>query len=159
MFKILLVLAHTHPNLASWNNAIRYLECFAKESKEKGTHSDFWKARGRFLSVAHLWGAWSFRERRILDAKDFQTFLAQAENLREWGQTWRSRRAKSEPLLPSDVWRVPTGYHRRGAHLGLAKQRRLSVFSALFLRGGLLFDQISNANLDLPPNVIGFSFA
>ena len=36
---------------------------------------------------------------------DFHCFLTEAEILRDFGQRWRPRRAKSDPLLPSDVWR------------------------------------------------------
>ena len=44
----------------------------------------------------------------LMDAgADFQSFLAEAEILRQWGQTWQQRRATSEPPLPSEVWRVP----------------------------------------------------
>jgi hypothetical protein len=107
VFKVLLILAHTHPALASWNNAIEYAEMIAVRDKVKGARSDLWKARKRFLSVAHLWGAWSIRERRIDGVTAFQSFLAQAEDLRLWGQTWRSPRAKSKPLLPPDVWHAP----------------------------------------------------
>jgi hypothetical protein len=107
VFKILFILAHTYPALASWNNAIEYAEMFAARAKVKGARTNLWEARKRFLSVAHLWGALSFRERRIDGAAGFQSFLTQAEDLRVWGQTWRSPRAKSKPLLPPDVWRAP----------------------------------------------------
>jgi hypothetical protein len=106
VFKILLILAHTHPTLASWDNAIEYAEMIAARDKVKGSRANLWKARKRFLSVAHLWGAWSIRERRIDGTAGFQSFLTQAEDLRVWGQTWRSPRAKSKPLLPPDVWRA-----------------------------------------------------
>jgi hypothetical protein len=56
VFKILLILAHTHPKLASWDNAIEYAEMIAARDKVKGSRANLWKARKRFLSVAHLWG-------------------------------------------------------------------------------------------------------
>ena len=107
VFKILHILAHTHPELASWDNAIDYAEMIAARDKVKGARTNLWEARKRFLSVAHLWGAWSFRERRIDGAAGFQSFMTQAEDLRLWGQAWRSPRAKSKPLLPPDIWRAP----------------------------------------------------
>jgi hypothetical protein len=107
VFWILFLLANLHSELASWNNAIKYAELVAAGRKERGSRTDLWQARRRFLTVAHLWGAWSIRERRIVDAADFQSFLTQAEDLRSWGQMWRSPRAKSEPLLQQDCWRAP----------------------------------------------------
>jgi hypothetical protein len=41
---------------------------------------------------------------------DFHCFLQEAEILRDFGQRWRPRRAKSDPPLPSDVWRVPDNW-------------------------------------------------
>ena len=114
-FKIFFALFNTDPILASWNNAIKVAELIAKSSKTKGTRTNLWDAKRRFLSVAHLWAARSIREGRSLlrpevgyDASaDFQSFLTEAEILRQWGQTWRPPRAKSTPPLPPDVWRVP----------------------------------------------------
>jgi hypothetical protein len=115
VFKVLLILAETEAGLASWNNAIKYVELFAERNKVKGRRANLWEARRRFLSVAHLWGAWSFRERRFVRPEadwysEFQLFLTQAEDLRVWGQTWQAPRAKSKPLLPADVWRAPDGW-------------------------------------------------
>jgi len=115
-FKALRALYNTDKRLATWNNAIRIAEKVA--GTEKGARSLQWKARQRFLSVAHLWAAWSIREWQFTAAPevdydyydDFQFFLAEAEFLRDWGQTWRPPRANSKTLLPSDVWRVPPGW-------------------------------------------------
>ena len=41
---------------------------------------------------------------------DFQSFLAEAEILRDFGQKWRPERKKSKPLLPPDVWGVPENW-------------------------------------------------
>lgn len=38
---------------------------------------------------------------------EFQTFLAESETLREWGQNWKQDYAKARPPLPADVWHVP----------------------------------------------------
>jgi hypothetical protein len=53
VFGILLILAHTHPELASWDNAIDYAEMIAARDKVKGARTNLWEARKRFLSVAH----------------------------------------------------------------------------------------------------------
>jgi hypothetical protein len=113
--KTFFALANTNPALASWNNAIKITQSIAKSFKAKGARTDLWKAKHRFLSAAHLWGAWSIREGRFERRPevgydwyaDFQAFLTEAEILREWGQTWQPSRAKSEPPLPPDLWRVP----------------------------------------------------
>jgi hypothetical protein len=113
LLKALLALAQTKPALASWNNAIKIAELAAGRSK--GSRTAFWEARSRFLSVAHLWGAWSIREWRFGEHPEvglnghayFQSFLAEAENLRRWGQTWRGPRSNARPPLPRDVWQVP----------------------------------------------------
>ena len=115
VFKAFFALANTDPALASWNNAIKVAELIAKSFKAKGARTDLWDAKRRFLSAAHLWAARSIREGQSLlrpevgyDASaDFQSFLTEAEILRQWGQSWRQPRAKSEPPLPPDVWRVP----------------------------------------------------
>jgi hypothetical protein len=72
-------------------------------------------AKSRFLTVAHLWGAWCVRKGEFLahtdvgydGYADFQSFLTEAEILRHWGQSWRHDRAKADPPLPPEVWRVP----------------------------------------------------
>ena len=116
--KTFFALANTYPALASWNNAIKITQSIAKSFKAKGARTDLWKAKHHFLSVAHLWGAWSIREGRFEWRPevgydwyaDFQAFLAEAEILREWGQTWQPSRAKSAPPLPPNVWRVPDNW-------------------------------------------------
>lgn len=114
MFKALFAIANTDPTLASWNNAARIAEIIAAR-RRTGARSAQWAARRRFLPVAHLWGAWSIREGRFGGCPDvgydgwhdFQSFLAEAEILRHFGQEWRPQRAKSTSPLPLDVWRVP----------------------------------------------------
>ena len=118
MFKVLFALAHTNEKLASWQNATRVAERMAATAKVAGSRSPFYEARRRYLSVAHLWAALCIRERRFSDIPevgydgwaDFQSFLAEAEILRHWGQTWRPPRAKSEPPLPIIVWQVPADW-------------------------------------------------
>jgi hypothetical protein len=118
LFKTLWALHQTNPALVSWNNATKIAELVAARAKTKGSRSDQWKDRRQFISVAHLWGAWSIREGKFephLDAgydgfADFQSFLAEAEILRMWGQRWRPARAKSKPLLPDNVWQAPENW-------------------------------------------------
>ena len=115
VFKTLFLLANTDPSLASWKHAIQIVEEIAKRNNVKGGRTKLLQAKDRFLSVAHLWAARAIREGKSFqrpeagyDASvDFQMFLAEAEILRHWGQTWRQPRATSEPLLSPDVWRVP----------------------------------------------------
>lgn len=115
LFKTLCALFNTDPALATWNNAIKIAEVVAARARTSGSRSLLWKARHRFLSVAHLWAAWAIREAKF-DTRpkrgyiDFQLFLAEAEILRDFGQTWRSARAKSGSLLPLDIWKVPENW-------------------------------------------------
>jgi hypothetical protein len=110
-FKILFALAKTDPSLASWNNAARIVE----KTVLGASRTAVFNARSDFISVAHLWGALSIREGRFTPHPDvgysgyddFQSFLAEAEVLRAFGQEWLPPRAKSKPILPADAWRVP----------------------------------------------------
>jgi hypothetical protein len=111
LFKTLWALVYTDPTLATWSNAIKIAEEVAARAKTSGSRSALWEARQRFLSVAHLWAAWAIRGGKF-DTRlergydDFQAFLAEAEILRDFGQTWQPARAKSKPLLPHDMWGV-----------------------------------------------------
>lgn len=115
MFKALWALSNTNPALATWNNAAKLAEIVAARDKNKGSRSLLWRARSRFLSVAHLWGAWCICEGKFETRPEVgydgisecQSFLTEAEILRRWGQTWRPQRAKSKPLLPAYVWQIP----------------------------------------------------
>jgi hypothetical protein len=131
MFKTLFALANTDPGLASWSNAIKIAEKTA--ARCSGSRTSFWDARRTFLSVAHLWAAVSIRERRFAQYPelgydgyaDFQSFLAEAEILRHWGQTWRAPRAKSEPPLPPDVWCIPENWEPPPRRPGWPKTGRI----------------------------------
>ena len=115
LFKTYFALFNTDPALASWENAVRLAQLIAAKHRVSGARSALWEARRRFLGVAHLWGAWCIRGGRFTPRpevgydgwQDFQSFLAEAEILRRWGQSWHATRAKAEPPLPGDVWRVP----------------------------------------------------
>jgi hypothetical protein len=115
LFKVLFILAKDKPELASWENAIKIYEMSAKRAGVSGTRTDLHERRMRFLAVAHLWAAWSIRGEKLNNHPeveydhwtDFQYFLAEAEILRDFGQTWRQSRAKAEPPLRAEVWRAP----------------------------------------------------
>jgi hypothetical protein len=80
----------------------------------KGSRTHQWYCRKRFLRVAHLWGAWCLRAGRFVTAlevgyhgyHEFESFLMESEILRDFGQTWRPRRAKGKSPLPPELWRV-----------------------------------------------------
>jgi hypothetical protein len=118
IFKALYALYCTGEALASWSNAIRLAEHAAQEEGAKAGRSTLWDARSKFLNVAHLWAAWVIREGRFeprlevgYDGRaDTQSFLTEAEILRQWGQSWIPSRDMAEPPLPVDVWRPPDGW-------------------------------------------------
>jgi hypothetical protein len=118
LFKLLFALFNTDPGMASWENAIRLAKPIAARAGASGSRAKLQAARARFLCVAHLWGAWCIREGRFESRPnvgydywaDLQFFLAEAEILREWGQSWRAPRDKARPPLPPEVWRVPEGW-------------------------------------------------
>jgi hypothetical protein len=118
LFKALYTLAKNNPQLASWENAVKIYEPSASRAGLRGTRTALLRDKGRFLSVAHLWGAWSIREGRFAQQlevgydgyADFRSFLTEAEILRDFGQNWRPTRSRSKPPLPPEVWRVPEGW-------------------------------------------------
>lgn len=126
IFKGLFALANTDPSLASWGNATKLVGKIVTNHEMSGSRSSLYTSRSLCISVAHLWGAWCIRGRRIDSDPavgyeawhDLQYFLAESEILRRWGQSWRSPRPRSEPPLPVDVWRMPQGWappeHRAG---------------------------------------------
>ena len=107
VFKTIWALFNYDPVLATWNNAVKIAEKVTARAQTSGSRSALWEARQRFLSVAHLWAAWVIRGGKFERGyDDFQAFLAEAEILRDFGQTWQPQRAESKPLLPHDIWRV-----------------------------------------------------
>jgi hypothetical protein len=115
-FKTFFALANADPRLASWSNAVWIAEKVA--GRHSGARTFLYEARRRFWSVAHLWGAWSIRKGQFVHhpevgydgVADFQSFLAEGEILRRWGQEWQPLRRNSDPPLPPDVWRVPVDW-------------------------------------------------
>jgi hypothetical protein len=118
LLKAMFALYWTDRTTASWNNAVKIAGLTATSAKAKSSRSNYWEARRRFLSVAHLWGAWSIREGHFQTCPeigydgyaDFQSFLTEAEILRRWGQNWQPPRVASRPLLPADLWCVPENW-------------------------------------------------
>jgi hypothetical protein len=123
--------------LASWNNVIRIAELTATRANASGSRSALWDARRRFLSVAHLWGAWSIRKGRFETrpeveydgVADFQSFLTEAEILRQWGQRWRPPRPRSKPFLPPCVWQVPANWEPLPRQPGWPDTGKVPVFT------------------------------
>ncbi len=118
MFKALFALANTDASIASWNNAIELAIRVTARSRVTGSRSTLSEVKRQFLPAAHLWAAWvirggSFASRPEVgydEYADFQSFLAEAEILRHWGQNWRPQRSKAEPPLPKDIWQVSEGW-------------------------------------------------
>jgi hypothetical protein len=133
LLKALYLLARDHPALASWGSAIKIYEESAKRRGVRGSRTSLLQQRDRFLSVAHLWAAWSFREGKFVTHPevgyngyaDFQSFLAEAEFLRDFGHNWRPARSTGKPLLPPDVWRVPEGWEPLTQEPGWPRPGRL----------------------------------
>jgi hypothetical protein len=129
LFKTFFALSNTDPVLASWANAIKIVDSTTKSSKVKGARTKLLEARDRFLSVAHLWAARAIRgatpvlrpEIEYDATADFQSFLAEAEYLRHWGQNWHPPRPKSRPPLPADVWQAPTDWEPPARRAGWPK--------------------------------------
>jgi hypothetical protein len=109
-FKTFFALANADPALAFWEHAVTIVKLTAKSFNVKGARTKLLQARDRFLPVAHLWAARSIREGQFVQhpevgydaTADFQSFLTEAEILRQWGQTWRPPRKTSEPPLPQE---------------------------------------------------------
>jgi hypothetical protein len=126
LFNTSWALFNTDHALATWNNAIKLAELIAARTRTSGCRSLLWEARRRFLSVAHLWAALVIRQGEFTTRleqgfADFQSFLAEAEILRDFGQNWRPSRAKSKPLLPPDIWTMPKNWKPEISHPEIGK--------------------------------------
>jgi len=115
LFKILFAFANHNPERASWEYSARIVEKYATTAKVSGARTSIMAAKRRFLTVAHLWGAYSIRGRKFRErvevhyhyADDFESFLTEAEILRKWGQTWKADAAKAKSPLPAGTWAMP----------------------------------------------------
>jgi hypothetical protein len=135
LFKMLCALYHTDRSRTSWNSAIAIAEAAA--GRKRGSRTLYWNAKRQFLSVAHLWGAWSIREGQFTSQlqvgydgyADFQAFLAEAEVLRDFGQYVGPVPANSSPFLPADVWRVPDGWKSPARQAGWPDIGRVPILT------------------------------
>lgn len=115
VFKIVIALHGTDPNLTSWNNAYALVHDHAGRHQTRAGLTRLKDIKTRFVSVAHLWAAWQIRGGKLKARTevgydlfaDFQSFIEEAEALRKWGQDWTPARDKAGPILPDDMWRVP----------------------------------------------------
>jgi hypothetical protein len=118
LFKILFALANHDPERASWEHAARIVEKYATTAKVSGSRTSIMEAKGCFVTVAHLWGAYCIRGRKLQEkvdvhyryADDFVSFLAEAEILRKWGQTWKADAANAKSPLPAETWAIPENW-------------------------------------------------
>jgi hypothetical protein len=129
MFRVFLALAHTEPVLATWANVMRLIKVRAAKHPTGTSETNMYAVRKQFGSVAHLWAAWMIRHGefqtdlglRGSGDDEFQSFLAESEVLRDWGQTWRHKRGKAEPPLPLEIWRVPNDWQPPAEQTGWAQ--------------------------------------
>src|SRR6476646_2700477 len=115
LFKIMFALANHNPERASGEYSARIVEKYATAAKVSGARTSIMAAKRCFLTVAHLWGAYSISGRKLREsvevhyhyADDFESFLTQAEILRKWGQTWKADAALATSALPAGTWARP----------------------------------------------------
>lgn len=108
---------------------MRLMKIRAAKRNAPASESTFYAVRKQFGSVAHLWAAWMIRHGefrthfgvRGAGHDEFQSFLAESEVLRHWGQTWRHERDGAEPPLPAEVWRVPDDWQPPAHQTGWAQ--------------------------------------
>ena len=118
LFKMFFALACTDPSLASWENAAKLFRTHAEKEGVSASRSLLHDIRRRYRPVTHLWAAWCIRGREFRPDPDVgyegwhdvEFFLAEAELLLCWGRTWRPKRAKAEPPLSAEAWRMPEGW-------------------------------------------------
>ncbi len=104
LVKVLLWLTYNRPGDASWSKAVEWLEAAASKGF---TRSAIYRRKKQFVRVAHLWSAYSLNGRKV---GDLRTFLGLSEQIRVWGQMWRRRAQRAEPLFGSDMWLPPEGW-------------------------------------------------
>ena len=61
LFKMVFALANHDPKRASWEYSARIVEKYATTAKVAGARTSIMAAKRCFLTVAHLWGAYSIR--------------------------------------------------------------------------------------------------
>ncbi len=110
LLKTAFAISGTDERRVSWRNAQKIVANETGNSKSKAGMKSLEAWRLRFMPVAHLWGAFELRGRIIVPPGitdfdgnlEFLYFLAEAECLRAWGQSFVAPRAKAVPfeLLP-----------------------------------------------------------
>jgi hypothetical protein len=135
VFKTFLALYNTDPGLASWSNAVIIAQKIA--GLRSGSRTSLYRLKRDLWSVAHLWAAWSIRNRQFVSysnvgydgSADFKSFLAEAEILREWGQQWQPLRRNSDQPSPPCAWRVPEGWEPPTRQRGWPKTGMIPHFT------------------------------
>jgi hypothetical protein len=137
LFKVLFALAIHNPECATWEYSARIVEACAAKAKVSGSRTSIMEAKRRFLSVAHLWGAYSIRGRKWREqvdvnygfADDVQSFLAEAEILRRWGQRWIVDARTAKSALPAEAWAMPQNWALAPRQAGWPPTGKIPSFS------------------------------
>jgi hypothetical protein len=114
--KVLIAVAETHPQHASWRMTERLVE-----RQAKATRSGLYEARRKFFPVIHLWTAFILRGQRWHDnpscsytaLDDLNVFITEAMAVLQRGTSFKLRRAKAEPVLNRnkvDFWTPPPNW-------------------------------------------------
>jgi hypothetical protein len=104
LVSVLIWLTANRPHLASWRRASNWLEAMGRKGAAR---TAVYGHRTRFVRVAHLWGAYSINGHNI---HDLQAFVGLSEQIRAWGQMWRRKHHRAEPLFANDMWSPPEGW-------------------------------------------------
>jgi hypothetical protein len=132
--KVLIAVAETHPQHASWRMTERLVE-----RQAKATRSGLYEARRQFFPVIHLWAAFILRDQRwhddplcsytVLD--DLNVFITEAMALLQHGTLLKLKRAKAEPVLNRkkiDFWIPPPSWAPPIARPEWPRDGRVSAF-------------------------------
>ncbi len=113
-------LAMSGDQRASWATAqTMVLRNTGRSAREGISDSQLKQQRHRFMSVAHLWGAYAYRDFCFITddrvgydgVADFQSFLTESEIIRAWGVNWVFPRANATaPFAGIDMWRPPSSW-------------------------------------------------
>lgn len=117
LVKVLFSLEWAHIPIASFKSAVTILSRERAKAGKKGAPTFIRAQWNRFLPMAHLWGAWSFRQGRFGTVPavgydglaDFQSFLVEAEILRDFIQVTRKKAGSPSPSL-LDMYQLPDGW-------------------------------------------------
>lgn len=118
LLKVAFAIWGTDKRLVSWRNAQKIVANETGNSRWRAGVKSLEAWRLKFMVVAHLWCAFVLRGGRIVPSGvtdfdgdlEFRYFLAEAECLRAWGQSFVVPREKAVPLLPERMWRTPVDW-------------------------------------------------